>query len=268
LQINSENLNVFNNKIIIEPAMIKSRSGLLVLVGVVGLVLYFSVRGLLVYSKNRTVEARSPSKVVIQKLDNFTNGNGGVRQWKSSMGDIAASGVMVNCTEFTDGQLSNIYVLPDGLVITQSIVWPLSPSLLGTKEYESKARDAFESRVAIEPALLEIREIISEYGFDDAESKLYSGVWEIYTIRAQIRQLKRRFNEKKILSYGVNSPGVLADKDYEFSTIYNKSRLEQAVFYQHGKTRLEKLFGRFPDACFDRLMSIHVFWSPTDFNNP
>jgi hypothetical protein len=60
--------------------MIKLRSGLLVLVGIVGLVLYFSVRGLLTYSKNRTVEARSPSKVVIQKFDNFTNGNGGVRQ--------------------------------------------------------------------------------------------------------------------------------------------------------------------------------------------
>jgi hypothetical protein len=268
LQINSENLNVFKNIFTLESAMIKLRSSLLVLVGIVGLVLYFSVRGLLTYSKNRTVEARSPSKVVIQKLDSPTNGNGGGRQWRASMGDIAASGVVVNCTEYANGQLSNVFILSDGIIITQSIVWPLSPSLLGTKEYETKARDAFESRVAIEPALLEFREIISEYGLDDAESKLYSGVWEIYTIRAQIRQLKRRFKEENILSYGVNSARVLADKDYEFSTIYNKSRLEQAVYYQHGKTRLEKLFGRFPDACFDRLMSIHVFWSPTDFNNP
>jgi hypothetical protein len=183
------------------------------------------------------------------------------------MGDIAASGVVVNCTEYANGQLSNVFILSDGIIITQSIVWPLSPSLLGTKEYESKARDAFESRVAIEPALLEFREIISEYGLDDAESKLYSGIWEIYAIRAQIRQLKRRFNEKKILSYGVNSAGVLVDKDYEFGTIYNKSRLEQAVYYQYGKKRLEKLFGRFPDTCFDRLMSIPVFWNPVVLNS-
>ncbi len=135
--------------------MIKLRSSLLVLVGIVGLVLYFSVRGLLTYSKNRTVEARSPSKVVIQKLDSPTNGNDGGRQWRASMGDIAASGVVVNCTEYANGQLSNVFILSDGIIITQSIVWPLSPSLLGTKEYETKARYAFESRVAIEPALLE-----------------------------------------------------------------------------------------------------------------
>ena len=245
--------------------MSKLRSGLLVIMGVVGLVLYFSVRGLLNYSKKRTVEAGLSSKVVIQKVDSPTND--GRRQWRASMGDIAASGVVVDCTEFADGQLSNVFILPDGIIITQSIVWPLSPSLLGTKEYESKARDSFESRVAIEPALLEFREIISEYGLDDAESKLYSGIWEIYTIRAQIRQLKRRFNEKKILSYGVNGSGVVADKDYEFGTIYNKSRLEQAVYYQHGKTRLEKLFGRFPDTCFDRLMSIPVFWNPVVLNS-
>ena len=246
--------------------MTKLRSGLLMLVAIVGLVLYFSVRGLIAYAKNRTMEARLPNKVVIQKLDNYTDV--GCRQWRASMGDIAGSGVVVNCTEFADGQLSNIYILPDGIIITQSIVWPLSLGLLGTKEYETKARDAFESRVAIEPALLEFREIISEYRLDDAESKLYSGIWEVYTIRAQIRQLKRRFKEKKILSHGVISSGVLADKDYEFDTIYNKSRLEQAVYYQHGKTRLEKLFGRFPDTCFDRLMSIHVFWNPVDLNSP
>ena len=141
--------------------MTKLRSGLLVLMGIIGLLLYFSVRGLLTNSKNRTVEAGSPSKVVIQKLDSPTNGVS--RQWRSSMGDIAASGVVVNCTEFADGQLSNVYILPDGIIITQSIVWPLSLGLFGTKEYEAKARDAFESRVAIEPALLEFREIISEY---------------------------------------------------------------------------------------------------------
>jgi hypothetical protein len=247
--------------------MKKLRLGSLIIVGIVGLVLYFSVRGLLTYSKNRTVEARSPSKVVIQKLDSPTNGNGGGRQWRASMGDIAASGVVVNCTEFADGQLSNVFILPDGIIITQSIVWPLSPSLLGTKEYESKARDAFESRVAIEPALLEFREIISEYRLDNVESKLYSSIWEIYAIRSQIRQLKRRFKEKNILSYGVNSSEVSADKNYEFETIYNKSRLEQAVYYQHGKTRLEKLFGRFPDTCFDRLMSIPVFWNPVVLNS-
>ena len=245
--------------------MAKLRSGLLVLVGIVGLVLFFSVRGLLNYSKNRTVEAGLPSKVVIQKVDSPIND--GRLQWRASMGDIAASGVVVNCTEFADGQLSNVFILPDGIIITQSIVWPLSPSLLGTKEYETKARDAFESRVAIEPALLEFREIISEYGLDDSESKLYSGIWEIYTIRAQIRQLKRRFKEKNILSYGVNSAGLLVDKDYEFYTIYNKSHLEQAVYYQHGKRRLEKLFGRFPDTCFDRLMSIPVFWNPVVLNS-
>ena len=107
------------------------------------------------------------------------------------MGDIAASGVVVNCTEYANGQLSNVFILSDGIIITQSIVWPLSPSLLGTKEYEAKARDAFESRVAIEPALLEFREIISECRLDGSESNLYSSIWEIYTIRAQIRQLKR-----------------------------------------------------------------------------
>ena len=247
--------------------MTKLRSGLLVLVGIVGLVLYFSVRGLLTYSKNRNVQSRSPSKVVIQKLDSSTNGNGGGRQWRASMGDIAASGVVVNCTEYANGQLSNVFILSDGIIITQSIVWPLSPSLLGTKEYENKARDAFESRVAIEPALLEFREIISEYGLDDSESKLYSGIWEIYTIRAQIRQLKRRFLEKTLLSHGVNNSQVLADKDFEYDTIYNKSRLEQSVYYKYGKTRLDKLFGRFPDTCFDRLMSIPVFWNPVELNS-
>lgn len=247
--------------------MKKLRLGSLIIVGIVGLVLYFSVRGLLTYSKNRTVEARSPSKVVIQKLDSPTNGNGGGRQWRASMGDIAASGVVVNCTEFADGQLSNVFILPDGIIITQSIVWPLSPSLLGTKEYESKARDAFESRAAIEPALLEFREIISECRLDGSESNLYSSIWEIYTIRAQIRQLKRRFLEKKILSHGVNNSQVLADKDFEEDTLYNKSRLEQLVYYKYGKTRLEKLFGSFSDTCFDRLMSIHVFGSPVEFNS-
>ena len=247
--------------------MIKLRSGLLVLVGIVGLVLYFSVRGLLTYSKNRTVEARSPSKVVIQKLDSPTNGNGGGRQWRASMGDIAASGVVVNCTEFSNGQLSNVFILPDGIIITQSIVWRLSPSLLGTKEYETKARDAFESRVAIEPALLEFREIISECRLADSVSNLYSSIWEIYTIRAQIRQLKRRFLEKKLLAHGVNNSQVLADKDFEEDTLYNKSRLEQSVYYKYGKTRLEKLFGSFSDTCFDRLMSIHVFGNPVELNS-
>ena len=183
------------------------------------------------------------------------------------MGDIAGSGVVVDCTEFADGQLSNVFILPDGIILTQSIVWPLSPGLLGTKEYEAKARDAFESRVAIEPALLEFREIILECGLDDAESKLYSSIWEIYTIRAQIRYLKRRFLEKKILAHGVNSSQVLSDQNFEDDTIYNKSRLEQSVYYKYGKTRLEKLFGSFPDTCFDRLMSIHVFGNPVDLNS-
>ena len=247
--------------------MAKLRSGLYVLVGVVGLVLYFSVRGLITYYKNRTVEARSPSKVVIQKSDSPTNGNDGGRQWRASMGDIAASGVVVHCTELADGQLSNVFILPDGIILTQSIVWPLSPGLLGTKEYEAKARDAFESRVAIEPALLEFREIISECRLDDAESKLYSSIWEIYAIRAQIRHLKRRFLEKKILAHGVNSSQVLSDQNFEEDTIYNKSRLEQSVYYKYGKTRLEKLFRSFPDTCFDRLMSIHVFGNPVDLNS-
>ena len=245
--------------------MKEPRLGSLMIVGIVGLVLYFSVRGLLTNSRNRTVEARLPSKVVIQKVDSPKNGRG--MQWRASMGDIAASGVVVDCTEFADGQLSNLFILPDGIIITQSIVWPLSPGLLGTKEYESKARDAFESRVAIEPALLEFREIISECRLDDSESKLYSGIWEIYTIRAQIRQLKRRFLEKKLLAHGVNSSQVLADKDFEENILYNKSRLEQSVYYKYGKTRLEKLFGSFSDTCFDRLMSIHVFGNPVELNS-
>lgn len=245
--------------------MKKLKLGSLMIVGIVGLVLYFSVRGLLTYSKNRTMEATSPSKVVIQKLDSPTND--GRRQWRASMGDIAASGVVVNCTEFADGQLSNIFILPGGIIITQSIIWPLSPGLMGTKEYESKARDAFESRVAIEPALLEFREIISECGLDGSESKLYSSIWEIYTIRAQIRQLKRRFLEKNILAHGVNNSQILADNDFEEDTIYNKSRLEQSVYYKYGKTRLEKLFGSFSDTCFDRLMSIHVFGNPVELNS-
>jgi hypothetical protein len=211
------------------------------------------------------MEATSPSKVVIQKLDSPTND--GRRQWRASMGDIAASGVVVNCTEFADGQLSNIFILPGGIIITQSIIWPLSPGLMGTKEYEAKARDAFESRVSIEPALLEFREIISECGLDGSESKLYSTILEIYTIRAQIRQLKRRFLEKNILAHGVNNSQVLADKDFEFDTIYNKSRLEQSIYYKYGKTRLEKLFGSFSDTCFDRLMSIHVFGNPVELNS-
>lgn len=245
--------------------MKKLRLGSLIIVGIVALVLYLSVRGLIYYSKNRTMEAESSSKVVIQKMDSSTNDGG--MQWRASMGDIAASGVVVHCTEFADGQLSNVFILPDGIIITQSIVWPLSPSLLGTKEYEAKARDAFESRVAIEPALLEFREIISECRLADSVSKLYSSIWEIYTIRAQIRQLKRRFLEKKLLAHGVNNSQVLADKDFEEDTLYNKSRLEQSVYYKYGKTRLEKLFGSFSDTCFDRLMSIHVFGNPVDLNS-
>ena len=245
--------------------MAKLRSGLFVLVGIVGMVLYFSVLGLLTYSKNRTVGARSPSKVVIQKVDSLIND--GRLQWRGTMGDIAGSGVVVHCTELADGQLSNVFILPDGIILTQSIVWPLSPGLLGTKEYEAKARDAFESRVAIEPALLEFREIISECRLDDAESKLYSSIWEIYTIRAHIRHLKRRFLEKKILAHGVISSQVLSDQNFEEDTIYNKSRLEQSVYYKYGKTRLEKLFRSFPDTCFDRLMSIHVFGNPVDLNS-
>jgi hypothetical protein len=245
--------------------MKKLRLGSLMIVGGVGLVLYFSVRGLLTYSKNRTVEAGLPSKVVIQKVDSPTND--GRLQWRATMGDMAGSGVVVHCTEYADGQLSNLFILPDGIIITQSIVWPLSPGLLGTKEYESKARDSFESRVAIEPALLEFREIISECRLADTESKLYSSIWEIYTIRAQIRQLKRRFLEKKLLAHGVDNSQVLADKDFEEDILYNKSRLEQSVYYQYGKTRLEKLFGSFPDTCFDRLMSMHVFGNPVDLNS-
>lgn len=245
--------------------MKKLRLGSLMIVGIVALVLYLSVRGLIYYSKNRTMEAESSSKVVIQKMDSSTNDGG--MQWRASMGDIAASGVVVHCTEFADGQLSNVFILPDGIIITQSIVWPLSPSLLGTKEYEAKARDAFESRVAIEPALLEFREIISECRLADSVSKLYSSIWEIYTIRAQIRQLKRRFLEKKLLAHGVNNSQVLADKDFEEDTLYNKSRLEQSVYYKYGKTRLEKLFGSFSDTCFDRLMSIHVFGNPVELNS-
>jgi hypothetical protein len=245
--------------------MKKLRLGSLMIVGIVALVLYLSVRGLIYYSKNRTMEAESSSKVVIQKMDSSTNDGG--MQWRASMGDIAASGVVVHCTEFADGQLSNVFILPDGIIITQSIVWPLSPSLLGTKEYEAKARDAFESRVAIEPALLEFREIISECRLADSVSNLYSSIWEIYTIRAQIRQLKRRFLEKKLLAHGVNNSQVLADKDFEEDTLYNKSRLEQSVYYKYGKTRLEKLFGSFSDTCFDRLMSIHVFGNPVELNS-
>ena len=245
--------------------MKKLRLGSLMIVGIVALVLYLSVRGLFYYSKNRTMEAESSSKVVIQKMDSSTNDGG--MQWRASMGDIAASGVVVHCTEFADGQLSNVFILPDGIIITQSIVWPLSPSLLGTKEYEAKARDAFESRVAIEPALLEFREIISECRLADSVSNLYSSIWEIYTIRAQIRQLKRRFLEKKLLAHGVNNSQVLADKDFEEDTLYNKSRLEQSVYYKYGKTRLEKLFGSFSDTCFDRLMSIHVFGNPVELNS-
>ena len=245
--------------------MKKLRLGSLIIVGIVGLVLYFSVRGLLTYSKNRTIESGSPSKVVIQKVDSPTND--GRRQWRASMGDIAGSGVVVNCTEYADGQLSNLLILPDGIIITQSIVWPLSPGLLGTKEYEAKARAAFESRVAIEPALLEFREIISECRLDGSESNLYSSIWEIYTIRAQIRQLKRRFLEKKLLAHGVNNSQVLADKDFEEDALYNKSRLEQSVYYKYGKTRLEKLFGSFSDTCFDRLMSIHVLGNPVELDS-
>jgi hypothetical protein len=245
--------------------MKKLRLGSLMIVGIVALVLYLSVRGLIYYSKNRTMEAGSSSKVVIQKMDSSKN-DGGL-QWRASMGDIAASGVVVYCTEFADGQLSNVFILPDGIIITQSIVWPLSPSLLGTKEYEAKARDAFESRVAIEPALLEFREIISECRLADSASNLYSSIWEIYTIRGQIRQLKRRFLEKKLLAHGVNNSQVLADKDFEEDALYNKSRLEQSVYYKYGKTRLEKLLGSFSDTCFDRLMSIHVFGNPVELNS-
>jgi hypothetical protein len=245
--------------------MKKLRLGLLMIVGIVALVLYLSVRGLIYYSKNRTMEAGSSSKVVIQKMDSSKN-DGGL-QWRASMGDIAASGVVVYSTEFADGQLSNLFILPDGIIITQSIVWPLSPSLLGTKEYEAKARYAFESRVAIEPALLEFREIISECRLADSASNLYSSIWEIYTIRAQIRQLKRRFLEKKLLAHGVNNSQVLADKDFEEDALYNKSRLEQSVYYKYGKTRLEKLLGSFSDTCFDRLMSIHVFGNPVELNS-
>ena len=60
---------------------------------------------------------------------------------------------------------------------------------------------------------------------------------------------------------------ALADKDFEEDALYNKSRLEQLVYYKYGKTRLEKLFGSFSDTCFDRLMSIHVFGSPVEFNS-
>ena len=68
---------VWPSRFTIDFTMAKLRSGLLVLVGIAGLVLYFSVPGLLNYSKNRTMEARSPSKVVIQNLDSPTNDDAG-----------------------------------------------------------------------------------------------------------------------------------------------------------------------------------------------
>lgn len=204
------------------------------------------------------------SESLIKHLSDSTNV--GVRQWSVSMGDIGGDGVILNCSMYPEGPITNVYLLPGGILATQSITWPISTELLGSHEYESKAQMGYEKHVAIDPALSEIREIVEDCMFENVQSSLYSSIWEVYVIRSQIRQLKRRQQEGKLLTYGLNQKQALSGKDFGFDTVYSRYRLEQLVYYEVGKYRLEKMLGGVSDDCFRRLMSIDVFSAPLDLS--
>jgi hypothetical protein len=228
---------------------------------------------LLIYFKNqrfvetlfRSPSAEAKSEGSIKQLS--VSKDLGIHRWSASMGDISGDGVVLNCAEYPEGTITNVYILPGGVLATQSITWPITKDLLGTQEYESKAQVGYEQISSIDPALSEIRETVENCLVKNAHSYLYSCVWEIYVIRSQIRQLKRRQQEDLLFTYGLTQKQELSNRDFNFDAVYNRFRLEQSVYYEVGKSRLDKMLGRISDDCFQRLMSIHVFSDPLDLSN-
>jgi hypothetical protein len=188
------------------------------------------------------------------------------------LGRMAGDGPMLISEESESGMITNTYQVSP----TQFIVRVVSPHpmdlRLGSLDYEKAAKADFERHVASETNLLEIKAILEDFPAAIASQRLYSGIREAYVARARMRQLRDEGykNSDRVSQLDNRRDRYSQQLDEAQRQQLNEEATKLSVevgtmisldYRDAGerlKQRLTRLYGEFPKAVHQRLMSIEI----------
>jgi len=197
-------------------------------------------------------------------------------------GRMAGDGPMLISEESESGMITNTYQVSP----TQFIVRVVSPHpmnlRLGSLDYEKAAKADFERHVASETNLLEIKAILEDFPAAIASQRLYSGIREAYVARARMRQLRDEgYKNSDRVSQLDNrrirySEQLDEAQRQQLNEEANKLSVEVGTMIsldyrdagERLKQRLTRLYGEFPKAVHQRLMSIEIDGSAEPLEAP
>ena len=218
------------------------------------------------------------ARAVVPKATQGSQPNKRVTLW----GRMAGDGPMLISEESESGMITNTYQVSP----TQFIVRVVSPHpmdlRLGSLDYEIAAKADFERHVASETNLLEIKAILEDFPAAIASQRLYSGIREAYVARARMRQLRDEGykNSDRVSQLGNQRVRYSQQLDEaqrqqldEEATklsveVGTMIRLDYRDAGERLKQRLTRLYGEFPKAVHQRLMSIEIDGSAEPLEAP
>lgn len=194
------------------------------------------------------------------------------RKRVAMLGQIAGRGPMLISEESDSGIITNTYVLsPTNFIVRVVNPHPMDQRL-GSSDYETAAKADFERHVATETNLLEIKAILEDFPTATASQRLYSGIREAYVARARMRQLRdeRYRNSDRVSRLWTESANDSSLTDAQRQKLNDEGTklseegttmllLDYQDVGERLKQRLSRLYGDFPKAVYQRLMSIEIY---------
>lgn len=170
--------------------------------------------------------------------------------------------------------VTNTYIFSSNHVVTRIVTPNPESKIFGTPEYESLAKNLFDSltvnsRYIVDTNLYELKEVFEDLPSAISSGFLYSGIYQVAITTCTLREVRQaifntRYRAIRELDEA-NSIKNLAERDSKIQQIMEiagaqlelyKSIQQEAL--EDGRQNLNKLYGEVPKSIFQRLLSIEL----------
>ena len=175
--------------------------------------------------------------------------------------------------------ITNIYILSSNTTLIEEGQFPPIFRKFGTEEFERLAKEACEKEIKDDPIGAEYLEILEDHPSARDSGLIYSGIYIIYNSSEDVRG--RRYNQGQILLdmlRKLEEAQAIQDSDLRGEELRSirwfaekriaMDRLKQQVGIDRTRRLLEYLYGDFPKAVFQRLLSIEPAGMPDPLPDP
>lgn len=169
--------------------------------------------------------------------------------------------------------VTNIYSFSSNQIIFETLEYPPVYKLLGTRKFETLAKNQFDKLIDVDPNLADIKEILEDFPASNDSSLIFSGIYLVHTLKAEISdQYYNEFQNRLSLEKDLQEAAEIEDideKEKRIELIKNSREVELFIIREKVKNRtaltkdlLIGLYGEMPKDVFQRLLSIETQYGP------